>query len=60
MHIKSSMAFVIYVISMLGAYVFTGFFKEAPYLTFATQLTIGFGVFITKRLFQKHSRFNGE
>ncbi len=58
MKIRSGQAFLIYIIAMTIGFVFSSFKTEAPYLTFATQLTIGFTAYITKRLIQKRKEYN--
>jgi len=56
-NISSPLALLIYLFAMVGAYVWTTFYPDAPFLAFATQLTIGFVAYITKRLVQKQDKY---
>jgi len=58
--IKTSHAFLIYLNSMVLAYVWATFLPAAPYLIFATYLTGGFGAYVGKRLIQKKKEYGGE
>jgi len=60
MKIRSWHAYLIYALLITGGYVWATFFEDAPFLAFATQITIGFGVYVTKRLVQKRKEFNHE
>ena len=57
--IGSSRALLIYTLAMCGAYALSAF-REAPFLAFATQFTIGFVAYITKRIVQKRKEYNGQ
>ena len=59
MNITSSWAIVFYVQSLFTAYVLVIFFPALPFLAFASQLTIAFVAYITKRVFQKKKEYNG-
>lgn len=59
MRISTSLAFVMYVVAMSGGMVFATFIESVPFLAFATQFTIGFVAYITKRLIQKKKEYNG-
>lgn len=59
MYLRTSVVFIIYGILMTGGFIFSTFYTEAPYLAFASQFTIGFGVYVTKRLIQKKGEYNG-
>lgn len=56
--LKSSVAFVIWYLGIIGGLVFTGFKPAAQYMTFALFSTMGLGLYIGKRLFQKRIDFN--
>jgi len=56
-NIPSPLALLIYLFAMVGAYVWVTFYPDAPFLAFATQLTIGFVAYITKRLVQKQDKY---
>ena len=58
--VGSSRSLVIYAIAMCGAYVLTAFYPDLPFLAFATQITVGFIAYWTKRLIQKREGFNGK
>jgi len=58
--LRSTVAFFIYAGLLTGGFIFASYIKDTPYLAFATQLTIGFGIYITKRLIQKQEKFNEE
>jgi len=49
-HINSSVALVIYSVLMVGMCVFATFVSGVPYLAFASEVTLGFIAYITKRL----------
>lgn len=55
--IGASRAFIIYVGAMVVTFGLTAFKPSAPYLAFATQLTIGFSAYIAKRLIQKGEKY---
>jgi hypothetical protein len=54
--IGSSRALLIYTIAMCGAFALSAF-RDAPFLAFATQFTIGFVAYISKRIIQKRSEY---
>jgi len=56
--IGSSRSLLLYTVAMCGAYVFTAYHPELPFLAFATQFTIGFVAYWTKRLIQKRKEYN--
>jgi len=58
-YLRTSIVFIIYGVLMTGGFIFSSFYTEAPYLAFASQFTIGFGVYVTKRLIQKKGEYNG-
>jgi hypothetical protein len=60
MKIKSEHAFIIYSILLTGGFILSTFLNNAPFLVYASQFTIGFGAYITKRLLQKKEGFNNE
>lgn len=61
MVIKTSIAFLVYAFLMFGGMVLSGYKMTIPYETFAINFTLGFGVYVTKRLIQKGKWFgNGE
>jgi hypothetical protein len=51
--IKTWQALLIYLGLMTGGYIWATFWESAPFLAFATQLTIGFLGYTGKRLWQK-------
>jgi hypothetical protein len=57
MKIRSWHAFLIYSSLITAGYVLATF-KDAPFLAYASQITIGFAAYIGKRLWQK--RFNND
>lgn len=57
MFVTSTLALVTYFVLLSGAFVFATFYAKAPFLAFATQLTIGFVAYITKRYHDK--KLNG-
>jgi len=59
-NIPSPLALLIYLFAMVGAYIWATFYPDAPFLAFATQLTIAFGTYITKRLIQKQDKYSNE
>jgi len=60
MMISSTVAFLIYSGTMIGAFLFSTWTPEAPFLAFASQFTLGFIAYITKRLIQKKNVYSGE
>ena len=58
--INSSVALVIYSGLMVAAYVWSTFYEKAPFLAFATQATLTFVAYMTKRLMQKKGEYNGK
>ena len=58
--IGSSKSLVMYTLAMCGAYALTAFYLDLPFLSFATQITVGFVAFWTKRLIQKRKEYNGK
>jgi len=56
---KTTTAFVITIITLLGGMVFATFFKTAPYVAFSTTVGIVFSALAGKKLIQKHASFNG-
>lgn len=57
MYINSSIALVIYSGIMVGAYLFSTWLTDAPFLAFASQFTIGFVAYLTKRIVQKQAKY---
>jgi len=57
-NLKSTYAFIIYVVVLCLSYLWATFWKDAPFLAFATQLTLGFGLYIGRRLARYHKSFN--
>jgi len=53
MKIGSSKAFVIYIITLFITYIVATIRSTAPFLGFATQLTVGFSAYLSKRYFDK-------
>ena len=49
--LRSTVAFVLYTIVLGAGFVFATYKTSAPYLAFSSQLTIGFGAYITRRYF---------
>ena len=47
--VRSTVAFIIYALLITGGFVFAAYKTAAPYLAFASQLTIGFGAYIARR-----------
>jgi len=60
MRITSTFAFILFAIMLTGGFVFTAFIPQAPYITFAMYLTMGFTAYIGKRLIQKKEGFKNE
>lgn len=58
MTIHSSTALVIYAAMMAAAFMFSTFYEQAPFLAFASQFTIGFVAYVTKRLMQRKAIYN--
>lgn len=58
--IRTSVAFVIWLVCLSGAYVLTGFKEAAQFTTYATWLTLGLGAYTGKRLLQKKAEFNSK
>jgi len=58
--IRTSIAFLIWLIFLSGAFVFTGFKPVAQFSTYATWLTLGLTAYTGKRLFQKSPKFKAE
>ena len=58
--INSSVALIIYSGLMVAAYVWSTFYEKAPFLAFATQATLAFVAYMTKRLMQKKGEYNGK
>jgi len=56
--IRSSVAFVLWYLGLIVGLAFTGFKPAAQYMTFALFSTMGLGLYIGKRLFQKRIDFN--
>jgi len=50
MRITSSIAFIIYLSVMISMYLMSISFEQLPFLAFATQITLGFIAYVTKRL----------
>jgi len=50
----------IYFALISGGYMWGTYHPEAPYLAFATQITLGYVAFVTKRLIQKKKEYNGK
>ena len=48
--IRSQHAFIIYTVVMVGICVFTAFKPSVPFLAFATQFSLGFAAYLTKRV----------
>lgn len=60
MNITSSIALLLYIGVIIGAYLFSTWMPSAPFLAFSTQFTLGFVAYITKRLVQKKSVYNNK
>jgi len=60
MYITSSLAFIVYSVVMVGVYLISTWFTNAPFLAFATQFTMGFIAYITKRLIKSRNNFKGD
>lgn len=57
-HISSSQAFVLTLLSLLAAFVWRSFYSAAPFEMFATTVGAVFGGYITKRAITKQAKFN--
>ena len=60
MKVKSWQAFLIYCGTLLSGFIWTTFFKDAPYSVLATWSCAGLGIYVGKRLAQKYKTFNGQ
>jgi len=58
--IRTSVAFILWAFLLTGAFIFTAKYPNAQFGTFATWLTIGLGMYTSKRLFQKSPKFKDE
>lgn len=58
--LNSTIVTHMYFVLLSGGFVWATYHPESPYLAFATQITIGFIAFITKRLIQKKKEYNGK
>lgn len=58
--LNSTIVTHIYFALLSGGYIWATYYPKAPFLAYATQITIGFGVYITKRLIQKKKEYNGK
>ena len=54
----STHAFILYCLLMTGGFVLTAFKPGAPFVEYATHLTLGAIAYITKRLVQKRNAFS--
>jgi len=59
-HVGSSAAFLLTLAALLVGFIWKTFMDTAPYEMFATTVGAVFGVYITKRVVQKQSKFNPE
>jgi len=57
--IRSSVAFILWLLGLVGGFAFTGFKPVAQYFTFALFLTLGLGVYIGKRIIKHNIDVNG-
>lgn len=57
LEIKTSTAYLIWALCLVGGFVFTGFKPMAQFATFALYLTTGLGMMTGKRLLQKRKEF---
>jgi len=55
--IQSSLAFIVYAVLMVAAYVWATVNPTAPFEVFAWAFTGGFGAYLGKRLVQKKASF---
>lgn len=55
--VTSTLALVAYFVLLSGAFVWTTFYSKAPFLAFATQITVGFVAYIAKR--HQDKKLNG-
>ena len=55
--VTSTLALVTYFVLLAGAFAWATFYPTAPFLAFATQLTIGFVAYIAKR--HQDKKING-
>jgi len=55
--VTSTLALVAYFVLLSGAFVWATFYSKAPFLAFATQITIGFVAYIAKR--HQDKKLNG-
>ena len=58
--IRSQHAFIIYTVVMVGMCVFTAFKPSVPFLAFATQFSLGFIGYLTKRVVQRNMEIKRE
>lgn len=59
MVVNTSKAFIITLFLLFAGFLWTSFFANAPYSTFATTIGLVFGANAGKRLMQKRKEFNG-
>lgn len=52
--------FALWIIGLFIGFVWSTFFKDAPFDAFATALTGGLWGIGAKRLFMRHNKFNGQ
>lgn len=57
MTIGSTIAFVLYLLVMVGGFIWVTFFPAAPYMILAEFITIGAAAYWGKRLLQRASRY---
>ena len=55
--LNTTKVFIIYVVAMIGTYVFAAYVPTAPFGEFAFSLTAGLGIFTGKRLIQKRKEY---
>lgn len=58
--VNTSWAYLIWAFFLVVGYGFAGFKPEAPFGAFAMWLTMGLGMKVGKRLFQKKKEFGGK
>lgn len=56
--VTTSAAFIVWAVLLSGAFVYTGFKPDAQFSTYAFFLTLGLGAYTSKRIIQKHPKFN--
>ena len=59
MNINSDTAYVIYALSMIGAFIWSTFYKDAQFQAFSVAMSAGFIGYLEKRLRQRQSKYGG-